>query len=95
MFTAMSRTNAAEVPDNGVQNRLIGFTKKYSSLNVRILVRGGSWESYVFSPEKDVKKFLKYSKSASLKIPENADENEYIRQVLPLVKTFLQQDLAT
>jgi hypothetical protein len=105
MITAMSRTNAAEVLDNGVQNRLIGFTKKYSSLNVRIFDARRELEiardpeffdkSYVFSPEKEVKKFLKYSKSASLKIPENADEKEYIRQVLPLVKTFLQQDLAT
>jgi hypothetical protein len=105
MIQATSKQNVAEVLDNGVQNRIIGYTKKYSSLNVRIFDARRELEiardpefydrGYMTCPEKEVKKFLKYNKSAGLKIPDGADEKEYIRQVLPLVKTFLQADLAT
>jgi hypothetical protein len=105
MIQAMSKVSCMEILDNAVQNKLIGYTKKFSSINVRIfdarreieIARDPEFfdKSYIFSPEKEVKKFLKYAKGGNLRIPGDADEKEYIRQVMPIVKTFLQQDQPT
>lgn len=104
MIQAMAKTSAAEILDNGQQNRLISYTKKYSSLNVRIFDARRELEiakdpefldkSYIVANEKEVKKFLKYAKSGKLQIPENADEKEYLRQILPMVRTYLDLDVA-
>ena len=90
------------VVDQAIASRNLQYTKKNASITVRIfdarreleINRDYSFVETTYMPanDKEVKKFNKQIKCNKLSVPDNGDEKEYLRQVVPLVKAYMDNE---
>ena len=84
--------------EGGIKSKSLKYTRKYASLQVRVFDARREGEMNVENVEKDIVddqyigkaligKFTRVIKSSKLTVPDGGDEKEYLRQIIPFVKT--------